>query len=238
MEKISEELITFVGRRGKPANDILYTHVKYNGKEYTIMKIQYQFEYVYSLIDKEDFSKIKEYSWHHISNGYISHTIPVDETRRELYLHNFVMGRLGFPGKGSKESIDHINRNGLDNRKENLRLITQTEQNLNQGRKVRTIVLPADSGLSVDDIPKHIWYIKANGNHGDRFGIDLKTENLKWKTTSAKNVSLQDKLQSAKDKLQELYGLYPYLNPDHTDRSEEIEALTESFTSIIKLVKE
>jgi len=238
MEKISEELITFVGRRGKPANDILYTHVKYNGKEYTIMKIQYQFEYVYSLIDKDDFPKIKEYSWHHISNGYISHTIPVDETRRELYLHNFVMGRLGFPGKGSKESIDHINRNGLDNRKENLRLITQTEQNLNQGRKVRTMVLPADSGLSVDDIPKHIWYIKANGHHGDRFGIDLKTENIKWKTTSAKNVSLQDKLESAKTKLEELYGLYPYLNPDHTDRSEEIEDLTESYNQIIKVVSE
>ena len=59
MEKISEEIVTFVGRIGKPANDIKYTHIKYNGKEYTIMKIQYQFDYVYSLIDKRGFSKIK-----------------------------------------------------------------------------------------------------------------------------------------------------------------------------------
>ena len=235
MEKISEEIITCTGRLGKPANDILYTHVKYNGKEYTIMKIQYQFEYVYSLIDKEDFPKIKDYTWHYIANGYISHTVPVDDTRRELYLHNLVMNRLGFPGKGSKESIDHINRNGLDNRKENLRLITQTDQNLNQKRKERTIVLPADSGIKTDDIPKHIWYIKPNGHHGDRFGIDLKTENIKWKTTSAKNVSLNDKLQSAKDKLQELYTLYPYLNPDNEDRAEEIDALTKSYNEIIKI---
>jgi hypothetical protein len=235
MEKISEELITFVGRMGKPANDILYTHVKYNGKDYTVMKIQYQFVYVYSLIDKEDFPKIKDYTWHYIANGYISHTVPVDDTRRELYLHNLVMNRLGFPGKGSKESIDHINRNGLDNRKENLRLITQTDQNLNQKRKERTIVLPPDSGIKIEDIPKYVWYIKPNGHHGDRFGIDLKTENIKWKTTSAKNVSLNDKLQSAKEKLQELYTLYPYLNPDNEDRAEEIEALTKSYNDIIKI---
>ena len=237
MEKMSEEIVTFTGRMGKPANDILYTHVKYHGKEYTIMKIQYQFGYVYSLIDTEDFPKIKDYTWHYIANGYISHTIPVDETRRELYLHNLVMGRLGFPGKGSKESVDHMNRIGLDNRKENLRLISQTEQNLNQKRKERTVVLPADSGISAEEIPKHVWYIKANGHHGDRFGIDLKTENIKWKTTSAKNVSLRDKLHSAKEKLREYYTLYSYLNPENYEKNTEMEAFAHEYDEIIKLGK-
>ena len=95
--------------------------------------------------------------------------------------------------------------------------------------------MPADSGIKIDDIPKHIWYIKPNGHHGDRFGIDLKTENIKWKTTSAKNVSLNDKLKSAKEKLEELYGLYPYLNPDNEDRAEEIDILTKSYNEIIKM---
>jgi hypothetical protein len=63
----------------------------------------------------------------------------------------------------------------------------------------------------------------------------LKTENIKWKTTSAKNVSLNDKLQSTKEKLQELYILYPYLNPDNEDRAKEIETLTESYNQIIKI---
>ena len=158
MEILSEELVTFTGRVGKPANDILYTHVKYYGKEYTVMEIEYDDRYINALIDKEDFPKVKDYTWHYTSNAYVSHSCVDDGKRKSLYLHNFIMDRLDHTGKGSKESIDHINRNGLDNRKENLRLITQTEQNLNQGRKVRTIVLPADSGLSVDDIPKHIWY--------------------------------------------------------------------------------
>jgi len=184
---------------------------------------------------KEDFPKLKDYSWHYVASGYIGHTIPVDTTRRELYLHNLVMGRLGFPGKGSTESIDHINRNGLDNRKENLRLATQTEQNLNQKRKGRHIELPPDSKLKAKDLPKHIWYIKPNGNHGERFGIDLKTEGIKWKTTSSKKVSLQDKLQSAIEQLEKYYVLYPYLNTGNNEKTFEMALLAHEYEEIIKL---
>jgi hypothetical protein len=200
------------------------------------MKIQYQDNYVYSVIDKEDFIKIKDYTWHYIASGYIGHTIKDDNKRKVIYLHNFVMGRLGFPGKGTKESIDHISRNGLDNRKENLRLITQSAQNINQKQKERRIELPANSGVTVNEIPKHVWYIKANGAHGDRFGIDLKTEGIKWKTTSAKNVSLQDKLKAAKEQLEIYYGQYPYLNPNHEDNKES-EDLTRTYEEIIRLVE-
>jgi hypothetical protein len=189
------------------------------------------------VFDKEDFDKIKDKSWHVTTDTYISHGITVDNKRKALYLHNLVMDRLEHPGKGSKESIDHISRNGLDNRKENLRLITQSEQNLNQKRKSRSITLPPDTGIKVEDIPKHIWYIKANGHHGDRFGIDLKTEGIKWKTTSAKSVSLKDKLQAAIQQLKTYYTLYPYLNPENDETAMLRESLSHSYEEIITLTE-
>jgi hypothetical protein len=133
MEIISQETIQInIQRVGRLGNPIIYSHVIYYGSEYTIMKIKYNNEYIKAVIDTEDFIKIKDYNWHYIANGYISHGLQIDNKKKELYLHNIVMGQLGFPGKGSRQSIDHINRNGLDNRKENLRLITQSAQNINQ----------------------------------------------------------------------------------------------------------
>jgi hypothetical protein len=237
MEATSRETVKFVGRVGKPGNDIVYTHVKYFGNEYTVMKIKHNDGYVYGLIDKDDYSKIHEYSWHYTAHRYISQSVYVDGKHKSLYLHNMIMDRLEHPGKGATETIDHINRNGLDNRKDNLRLITQTEQNLNQKRKGRTIKLPDDIGIKVEDIPKHIWYIKPNGSHGERFGIDLKSENIKWKTTSAKEVSIQEKLKLAKEQLEEYYKLYPHLNPDNTENEMEMERLNHTYDEIIKLAE-
>jgi len=237
MEIKSQETIKFIGRVGKPAQDIVYIHVLYHNKEYTIMKIKFNDGFIKGVIDKEEFIKVKDYSWHYVANGYISHGLQIDNKKKELYLHNMVMGRIEFPGKGAKESIDHINRNGLDNRKENLRLITQSAQNINQKQKKRRIELPTDSGVTVDEIPKHVWYIKANGAHGDRFGIDLKTEKIKWKSTSAKNVTLQDKLKATKEQLQIYYQQFPYLNPNNEDTNIEMKELTTSYEEIVGLVE-
>jgi len=218
---------------GRPAQETKYKEIIYNNNLYIVaLKDDYTF-----IFDKEDFEKVKQKNWYKISSGYIASNITLENgERKQLLLHNFVLNRITFPGKGATESVDHINRNPLDNRKENLRIISQTEQNLNQKKKPRNIVeLPENCGIKPNEIPRHVWYIKPNGNHGDRFAIELKTEKLVWKTTSSKKIPLKEKLNQANEKLEQLYIQYPYLNPNTNENILKAQELNKSFDEIIEL---
>ena len=221
------------GIGGRLPGIIDYKNVTFNEKEYIVGTLTFNANDIQFVIDKEDFPLVENKSWHYASGSYISSGIMHDNKRKELYIHNLVMNRQDFPGKGAIETVDHINNIGLDNRKENLRVVSQTEQNLHQGKKKRSIVLPEGFPINADEIPRHIWYVRANGLHGDRFAIEFKTEGIIWKSTSSKALTIQEKLNQAKQKLAELYILYPHLNPDRPDRKKEIEHLTSSFNKIV-----
>jgi hypothetical protein len=216
---------------GRKPGIIDYQFISYNNKEYVIGIVQYKLQDIKFVFDKEYYNIVSTRAWHIASNNYVSSAyLCGDGKRRELYLHNLIMGVDLFPGKGAKETVDHINRNGLDNRKENLRIITQSQQNINQSKKIRTVILPEECNIKPDEIPKHIWYVRANGLHGDRFAIEFKTEGICWKTTSSKKVDILQKLQDAKEKLKEFYIKFPHLNPEYEiDRCKE---LNESFHKI------
>ena len=216
---------------GRKPGIIDYNFVEYNQREYVVGTIQHNGDDVKFVFDKEDFPKIEKRPWHLSSGKYIGSTFYLDGgVKLELYLHNLIMDKITFDGKGAKETVDHINRNGLDNRKENLRIITQSQQNINQSKKIRTVILPEECNIKPNEIPKHIWYVRANGLHGDRFAIEFKTEGICWKTTSSKKVDILQKLQDAKEKLKEFYKQFPHLNPEYEiDKCKE---LNESFHKI------
>lgn len=90
------------------------------------------------LIDIEDVDKINKYSWRLNEKGYVV----TDIKGKKVRLHNLILNR---DTSDPKIVCDHINRNKLDNRKENLRIVTQKENNLN--RNVTA---------------KHIYYHKTN----------------------------------------------------------------------------
>jgi len=224
---------------GRPSGLVIYRHVLYNGKEYTVGTVEYKKKDIHFVFDKEDFTKVNNCSWHFQTGKYIGHTEYVEEVeggpkiKKELYLHNLVMNRLDNPGQGAAETVDHINRNGLDNRKENLRILSQTEQNMNQKKKVRNVVLPENCGIEPNSIPKHIWYVRANGHHGDRFAIEFKTEGLVWRGSSSKKIPLTEKLAAAIEQLEVFYTEYPRLNPAFEE--DKRNQLTESFNAILSL---
>lgn len=219
---------------GRPTTGQIYVPVTYNTKEYILGLIVSHEEPFPFVFDKEDYDEVVKYNWHRCSANYISTSVYIDGKKKELFLHNLVMKRPLYLGKGQLETVDHNNRINTDNRKENLRVVSQSEQNFNQKTRKRIAILPLDCRITLDDIPKHIWYIKANGAHGDRFAIELKTEGVCWKTTSSKSVLLTEKLEAAKTKLQELYIVYPHLNPENPDRLAEITALKKSYEEIVE----
>ena len=167
-------------------------------------------------IDKDDFDKVRSRHWYLASGGhYVGSCITINGNSKVLYLHNFIMNKLTFEGKGQNETTDHINRDGLDNRKINLRIISQTLQNINQNKKPRRVVLPAEYNLNPNDLPKHVTYVPARGNHGDGFCIEFRRNGKKIYNPyiRSKVLSIEEKLEKIKLLLQKGYEVYPEYNP-------------------------
>jgi hypothetical protein len=228
------------GVGGRHSIEIVWHDVTFGETEYCVGVItRLDGSEVYFLIDKEDKEKVKSRAWHISSKQYVSSPYKIGGVRKELYLHNLVMNRIVFEGKGSELTIDHINGNGLDNRKANLRLCTQAQQNRNTSKRARkTTKLPND--IDPDEMPTNVWYAPPNGAHGDRFVIEIKgidgVEDIVWKTTSSKSISTREKLTSAALKRQQLIDSSPALY-NFIREAELSETLLDEFNEIVSRVE-
>lgn len=88
------------------------------------------------IVDDEDLELISKHSWYITPQGYACCALrvaPGKKGRRTIGMHRLILGDPATP------SIDHINRDRLDNRKENLCACTDSENNRNkptiQGKK-------------------------------------------------------------------------------------------------------
>lgn len=135
----------------------------------------------FALINAEDVTKCQSIKWHlsyRKNKPYCFGKI----NNKNVRLHRFILNYYDL----SKE-IDHINGDGLDNRKENLRICTHQENMMNQR------VLPSNNssgfiGIYMDKKSnKWIAQIKVNGKH-----IHLGTfENLDDATQSRKEAEIK-----------------------------------------------
>lgn len=81
----------------------------------------------YALCSEEDFDTLSKYSWSWCKAGYPYAT--VTETRKSTLMSRLVM-------KAEKGTIvDHINRDRKDNRRENLRFVTRSQNSQNKTKK-------------------------------------------------------------------------------------------------------
>jgi type V secretory pathway adhesin AidA len=82
------------------------------------------------VFDDEDYELISNYKWFPAKNYYtvyaIAHGPTINGKRETIRMHRLILGAT------KDKLVDHKNRNGLDNRKENLRLCTATQNKYNQ----------------------------------------------------------------------------------------------------------
>jgi hypothetical protein len=82
------------------------------------------------MVDQEDYDRVAAMSWHRGSNGYARHGFTRHKKSGMVYLHRMLLGLE--PGDGL--TGDHINRDKLDNRRMNLRVVTRTGNTQNSVR--------------------------------------------------------------------------------------------------------
>lgn len=98
-------------------NDEYYIGYTQSGKEF--------------YFDKEDYSLVKQYCWDIDSQNGYAKTIDKINNTGKLYLHRLVMGCK----KGDGLIVDHIDRNRVDCRKGNLRIVNEIQSAINKGIK-------------------------------------------------------------------------------------------------------
>ena len=189
-------------------------------EEYYIMHCNGDY---YTKFSKEDYKDVINPSenhyptWHYEKNGYIL-TKSYNLDRGHMYLHQLICQKHQ-EKKFITQSVDHINREKIDNRLTNLRFATQSQQNQNtekRERKYNAQDLP--DGIGQKEMPKYVGY------KSEKYGPDkkhfrngfiiekhpyqnilckLKTAGqkiddefpIRWNTTKSMQIKLRDKLE-------------------------------------------
>jgi hypothetical protein len=79
-----------------------------------------------ALVDEADFVRLSALKWYFNSSGYAVHY----EGRKTIFMHRLIMNAP------PHLQVDHINHNRLDNRRENLRFATRSQNQANKGRQI------------------------------------------------------------------------------------------------------
>lgn len=170
-KKVTRQVVVPAVIKTSTLKEINHKDIDYKGKKYTICyTTKNKVQPILFVIDTEDKEKIINQEWFSKGEFYIGRETELDGVRKIQYLHNVIMDKYQYNEKGQEFTVDHINRIGRDNRKINLQIKSQSEQNQNQKQRDRD-ELPEEFGIKIQNVPKNIYHVKANGKHGSHFEL-------------------------------------------------------------------
>ena len=187
-------------------------------KNTTILRITRNNDVIETIVDSNMVDELRKHNWCAYkqlrsncknpsakANFYIKNKTNITCTLHENVIH---LNNIKKPGD-KRYSIDHINRDTLDNRLENLRWATQSEQNMNTDKRVRKYnAKELPEGISPENIPKWVTYNKEvynkeTGATREFFRIEKHPRMKDWASSKSNKVSIQDKLAETYKKLEE-----------------------------------
>jgi hypothetical protein len=129
----------------------------------------------YSIVDNKDYEYLNQWSWqfHRTRGGFNGYAqrkpLKREEDKKQLKLHRYL---LNAP---VNLLVDHINGNGLDNRRENLRLCTNHENQQNQKKWEIWGKRPTTSKYKGVCWKKsnRLWVVKVQKRHYGYFNCEV-----------------------------------------------------------------
>ncbi len=88
----------------------------------------------FTLVDDEDFNRVCRWKWYAIKGKYTYYAARMNYAagKKIVRMHRYILGLQN----NDKRQVDHIDGNGLNNRRSNIRACTRTENQRN--RKAQT----------------------------------------------------------------------------------------------------
>jgi len=136
-----------------------------------------------AVVDDEDYPELSKHKWMFSGSGYAS------RTNKSILMHRVIMSAP----RGLE--VDHINMDKLDNRKENLRLCTPTQNRMNTGLRSNN-----KTGY------KGVFYYKRTGKYAVAIAYLKKRIHLGYYDSAEEAALVYNK------KSKELYGEFARLN--------------------------
>lgn len=135
--------------------------------------------------DPRDYGTVKWYTWRISPEGYV---VACGLPRgRNIYFHRLIMG---LPEKRDERIVDHEDRDRLNNRRKNLKVVTHVENNSNASKRKdnkTSVVGVKERDLDVNGDRKYEAQITCNGTRKTkRFsGPNALQEAIKWRQMMA-----------------------------------------------------